>query len=76
VHPSELLIPRIASGQEVDEHAVRAQTSPDSLDAIGPLGMDYVAQMIPIEGIDDEFQPECLVVGGLHGSAAALTTIV
>jgi hypothetical protein len=37
--------------------------------------MDYVAQMIPVEGIDDELQPECFVVTGLHGSAAALTTI-
>jgi hypothetical protein len=38
--------------------------------------MDHVAQVIPVEGIDDELQPECLVAGALHGSAAALTTIV
>jgi hypothetical protein len=75
VHPRELLVAGVASDEGVGEHAVRSQTPPDRLDAIGPLGMDYVAQMIPVEGIDDELQPECLVAGILHGSAAALTTI-
>jgi hypothetical protein len=75
VHPREFLVARVASGEGVGEHALRVQAPPDRLDAIGSLWMDYVAQMIPVEGIDDELQPECLVAGDLHGSAAALTTI-
>jgi hypothetical protein len=75
VHPRELLVASVASGEGVDEHALRSQASPDLLDAIGPLGMDYAAQMIPVEGIDDDLQPECLVAGDLHGPAAAFTTI-
>jgi hypothetical protein len=75
VHPRELLVACVASGKGVGEYAVRSQAPPDRLDAIGPLGMDYVAKMIPVEGIDDELQPECLLAGGLQGSAAALTTI-
>jgi hypothetical protein len=75
VHPRELLVAGVASGEGVDEHAVHSQALPNGLDAIGPLGMRYVAEMIPVEGIDDELQPECLAAGDLHGSAAALTTI-
>jgi hypothetical protein len=75
VHPRELLVAGVARGEGVGEHAVRSQAPPDRLDAIGPLGMDDVAEMIPVEGIDDELQPECLVAGDLHGPAAALTTI-
>jgi hypothetical protein len=75
VHPREFLVAGVASGEGVGEHAVCSQKTPDRLDAIGPLGMNYVAQMIPVEGIDDELQPECLVAGDLHGPAAALTTI-
>jgi hypothetical protein len=75
VHPRELLVAGVASGEGVDEHAVRSQTPPDRLDAIGSLGIDYAAEMIPVEGIDNELQPECLVAGDLHGSAAALTTM-
>ena len=75
MHPRELLVARVASGEGVAEYVFGSQAPPDQRDAIGPLGMDYVAQVIPVEGIDDELQPECLVAGALQGSAAALTTI-
>jgi hypothetical protein len=75
MHPRELLVARVASGEGIGEHAFGSQAPPDRLDAIGPLGMDYGAKVLPVEGIDDELQPECLAAGDLHGSAAALTTI-
>jgi hypothetical protein len=74
VNAPDLIVARIARGKAVREHAVRCQTPRDRFNAIGPLRMDDVAQMIPVEGIDDELQPDFLVVGDLHESAAAFTT--
>ena len=42
------------------QDAELAQAPRDRLDAIGPFGMERVANMIPIKGIDYELQPECL----------------
>ena len=75
VHAQNLVVASIASGEAVDEHAVGCQTPRDGFNAIGPLGMDDVAQMIPVKGIDDELQPDFFVVGALHGSAAAFCTV-
>jgi hypothetical protein len=75
VHPQDLVIAGIASGEAVDQHAVRCQTLRDGFNAIGPLRMDDVAQMIPVKGIDDELQPDFLLLGDLHGSAAAFCTV-
>jgi hypothetical protein len=75
VHAQDLIVACIASGEAVDEDAVRSQTPRDRFNAIGPFRMDDVAQMIPVKGIDDELQPDFLLAGDLHGSAAAFTTV-
>jgi hypothetical protein len=75
VHAQDLVVACIASCESVDEHAVRCQTPCDRFNAIGPLRMDDVAQVIPVKGIDDELQPDFLLVGDLHESAAPFCTV-
>ena len=48
------------AGNGVGQDSELAQTLADGLDTIGPLGMQRAANVIPVEGIDYELQPECL----------------
>jgi hypothetical protein len=76
VNPLDLAVRRVFGRQRVFDYAQRAQALDDRFDALGPLGMQNFAKMIPIEGIDHESQPECLEGAGLHESAAAFFTSV
>jgi hypothetical protein len=75
VHAQDLVIACIASGKAVGEHAIGCQTPRDRFNAIGPLRVDDISQMIPVKGIDDELQPDFLLVGDLHGSDAPFCTV-
>ena len=68
----ELLVARVARSQGLRQNAARLQARLHGLDSVGALGVDDLAEVIPVKGIDDELQPECLT--GLHGSAAAWCT--
>jgi hypothetical protein len=71
VNPRDLLVASVARSERVLQQPGGPQILGNGRDPFGPLGMDDVAQMIPVEGIDDELQPECLAAAGLHGLDAA-----
>lgn len=74
MHAGDFFVARIARRQGCGEYAARPETRLNGLDALGTLGMRYAAQMIPVKGIDDELQPECLAEVDPHLSDAAFST--
>lgn len=70
----DLAIGRIARAQNLAEHSLRVKTLGDGLDTLRPFGMRDAAQMLSVEPVGYEPQPECFAPEW-HGSDAALRTI-
>jgi hypothetical protein len=70
----DLGVGRIACRDGPRENAAVAQTRRNDLNAIGSLGMRDAANVLPVEPIGDELQPECFV-GGRQESVAAFCTV-
>ena len=59
--PRQFVVGYVARGERLHQNALGTQRRLDGFDAIGPLRVRGVPEMIPEKGIDDEPQP-CLAV--------------